>query len=104
LRARVWYRAEANYDPRIALRKLSVPALFVFGDADELVPVPESVSIIESTLRESGHQRAVIKVLPGADHVIRVVQSDGRRTYAPGYLEMMEDWLARTLPGVPRSR
>jgi uncharacterized protein len=104
LRARVWYRAEANYDPRIALRKLSVPALFVFGDADELVPVSESVSIIESTLRESGHQRAVIKVLPGADHVIRVVQSDGRRTYAPGYLEMMEDWLARTLPGVPRSR
>jgi dienelactone hydrolase len=45
-----------------------------------------------------------IKVLPGADHVIRVVQSDGRRTYAPGYLETMEDWLARTLPDVPRSR
>ena len=102
LRARIWFRAEANYDPRIALRKLSVPALFLFGDADELVPVPASVSIIESTLRESGHQPDVIKVFPGADHVIRVVQSDGRRTYAPGYLETMEDWLARTLPDVPR--
>jgi uncharacterized protein len=104
LRARIWFRAEANYDPRIALRKLSVPALFVFGDADELVPVSQSISIIESTLRESGHQRAVIKVLPGADHVIRVVQSDGRRSYAPGYLETIEDWLARTLPDVARSR
>ena len=51
------------------------------------------VSIIESTLRESGHQSAVIKVIPGADHTIRLVQPDGRRTYAPGYLETMEEWL-----------
>jgi len=104
LRGRIWFRAEANYDPRIALRKLSVPALFVFGDADELVPVPASVSIIESTLRESGHRRAEIKVFPGADHTIRVAQSNGRRTYAPGYLETMEDWLRRTVPALPQAR
>lgn len=59
-----------------------------------------SVSIIESTWRDSGHQRGKIKVFPAADHAIRVVQSDGRRTYAPGYLETMEDWLRRTLPGL----
>src|SRR5262245_56142755 len=96
LRTRIWFREEANYDPRIALRKLSVPALFVFGDADELVPVPESVSIIERTLRETGHQRHEMKVFPGADHAIRVVSPDGRRTYAPGYLETLEDWLRRS--------
>src|SRR5262245_56054799 len=76
LRKRIWFREEANYDPLIALRQLSVPALFVFGDADELVPVPASVAIIERTLRESDHRRAEIKVFPGADHTIRVVQSD----------------------------
>ncbi len=97
LRSRIWFRDEANYDPRVALRKLSVPVLFVFGDADELVPVSESVSIIERTLRESGHQRHEIKVFPGADHTIRIAQPDRRRTYAPGYLEAMEDWLRRTL-------
>jgi dienelactone hydrolase len=100
LRTRIWFREEANYDPRMALTKLAVPALFVFGDADELVPVPASVSIIERTLRESG-RRAEIKVFPGADHTIRVVSSGGWRVYAPGYLETMEDWLRRTLPGLP---
>jgi len=49
------------------------------------------VSIIESTLRESGHQGAVIKVFPGADHTIRLVRSDGRRTYA---------WVSRDDGGV----
>ena len=29
--ARVWFRREADYDPTIALRALSVPALFIFA-------------------------------------------------------------------------
>ena len=98
LRTRVWFRAEANYDPRIALRKLTVPALFLFGEDDELVPVAESVAIIEAALSESGHRDFSIKVFPQADHAIYVSQPDGGRVLAPGYLETMARWLARAAP------
>src|SRR5262249_54222902 len=50
LRDRPWYRLEVNYDPTIALRSLAVPALFIFGEKDALVPVERSVAIIRRTL------------------------------------------------------
>jgi len=33
------YKQEMNYDPAIALRSLSAPVLFLFGEGDKLVPV-----------------------------------------------------------------
>jgi pimeloyl-ACP methyl ester carboxylesterase len=89
-----WYRTEMNYDPLIALRSLAVPALFVFGDADQLVPVPRSVEIIRRTLTESGHRDFKIQVFPGADHGIQVPDANGGTQPAPGYLDTVRDWLA----------
>ena len=93
--SRLWFKHEINYDPTIALRKLSVPALFVFGEADELVPVGTSVEIIRRTLTESGARDFTIKVFPGADHGIRVAGADGGMPLAPGYLDTMRDWLRK---------
>jgi len=90
---RVWFKSEMNYDPRIALRKLTVPALFLFGDEDRLVPVQTSIDIIRQTLTESGHRDFTIKTFPGADHGIRLEYSDGRGQFAPGYLQTMRDWV-----------
>lgn len=84
-----WFKAEVNYDPTIALRKLSVPALFIFGDRDWLVPVARSVDVIRRTLAESGHKDFTIRVFEGADHGIQVGSGP-----APGYLELMKTWLA----------
>ena len=95
LRENRWFRVEAPYDPRIALRKLAVPALFLFGESDELVPVPKSVEIIRQTLTESGHRDFTIKTFPNADHVIRVQSADGARTFAPGYLGTTSEWLRK---------
>jgi dienelactone hydrolase len=92
LRERLWFKAEVNYDPRIALRKLTVPVLFVFGDKDQLVPVQTSIDIIRRTLTESGHRDFTIKTFPGADHGIRLESFDGRGQFAPGYLQTMSDW------------
>jgi len=94
LRESRWFRQEAVYDPRVALRKLTVPALFVFGDRDELVPVGESVDIIRHTLVESGVKDFAIKVFPNADHGIRV-DGDGGRQFATGYLATVRDWLRK---------
>lgn len=92
-RSHIWFRLELNYDPGAALRKLSVPALFVFGDKDELVPVTKSVEVIRSVLSDGGNPDFTIKVFPGADHVIFVTDAHGGRDYAPGYREAMRDWL-----------
>jgi len=92
-----WFRAEIDYDPRIALRALSVPALFVFGDRDALVPVDRSVSIIRETMTHPGHPPFAIVVFPGADHGIFVKTAEGRRALAPGYLDTVADWLRRTV-------
>jgi dienelactone hydrolase len=89
-----WYRTEMNYDPLIALRGLAVPALFVFGDADQLVPVPRSVELISRTLTASGHRDFKIQVFPGADHAIRVPAADGSTQPAPGYHDTVQAWLA----------
>ena len=93
IRSSLWFRAELNYDPVPALRKLAVPALFLFGDQDELVPVPKSVEIIRTALSEPPDRDFTIKVFPGADHGIYVTNAGGTRSYAPGYLDAIRDWL-----------
>ncbi len=97
LRSRQWYRSEVNYDPRIALRALSVPALFIFGDRDALVPVEPSVAIIRQTLTDAGHRAFSIVVFPGADHGMFVTAAEGGRTLVPGYLDAIEGWLRTKL-------
>ena len=93
----MWFRREADYDPTIALRALSVPALFIFGDQDRLVPVERSVEIIRDTLTRAGHRAFSIVVFPGADHGIRVTSASGTMAPAPQYFETMADWLRKTL-------
>jgi pimeloyl-ACP methyl ester carboxylesterase len=95
LRSRSWFKVEMNYDPTIALRRLSVPALFLFGERDELVPVAKSVEIIRGVLIQSGHPDFTIRTFPEADHGIRVTAPDGTTRLAPGYLDTMRDWLRR---------
>jgi pimeloyl-ACP methyl ester carboxylesterase len=89
----MWFRLEMNYDPRIALRKITVPALFLFGEKDALVPVPKSVEVIRQTLTESGHRDFTIKTFPNADHGIRLPSPYGGGLVDPGYLDTMRDWL-----------
>jgi uncharacterized protein len=91
----LWFKVEMNYDPTIALRRLSVPALFLFGERDEVVPVGKSVGIICEALTQSGHPDFTIRVFFEADHGIRVSASDGTTRLAPGYLDAMRDWLRR---------
>lgn len=92
MRSSLWFKVEMNYDPRIALRQLTVPALFLFGERDELVPVPKSVEVIRQTLTESGHPDFTIKVFPGANHTMQLT-SDGGYSFVPGYLETMKQWV-----------
>jgi pimeloyl-ACP methyl ester carboxylesterase len=94
---RQWFQVEMNYDPTVALRRLTVPAFFLYGDKDEITPVPASVSAIRATLAGHTDHRVTVEVLPGADHAMYVEDPDGRRVLSPAYLDRMASWLRGTL-------
>jgi uncharacterized protein len=93
-RSLIWFKQEMNYDPLVALRALRVPALFLFGDRDELIPVPESVAAIQRVLKEDPHHDFTIHEFANDDHVMRLDVGDTRGAIDPDYLKTMRDWLA----------
>lgn len=97
-----WYKTEMNYDPVATLRKLKVPALFVFGSDDQLVPVSKSVEIIQQTLAGSGHSDFTIKIFPGADHGLYLRAATGEIELARGYEETMKEWVLKHVVSRPK--
>ncbi len=93
------FRREMTYDPLPALRALRVPSLFVFGDADRLVPVEKSVAIIRETLTQSGAKDFTIRVLHNADHGMYLVSENANGIVDPEYLGTMQAWLTAHVPG-----
>jgi pimeloyl-ACP methyl ester carboxylesterase len=93
-RSAIWFKQEAVYDPVPALRALRVPALFLFGDHDRLIPVEESVAVLQRVLAEDKHHGFTIRVFPNVDHEMRLVTSEAMRAVDPEYLMTMRDWLS----------
>jgi pimeloyl-ACP methyl ester carboxylesterase len=91
-----------DYDPLPALHALRCPLLAIFGAADTLVPVADSVRLIEQALAVSKHPDAQIVVFPDCDHGIRPVTPGQPITSAhraAGFFELIIGWLARRLGG-----
>jgi pimeloyl-ACP methyl ester carboxylesterase len=89
-----WRAAGPNldHDPELDVAGLVCPHLAVFGSADALVPVPESVSAFSTATaaRPGEGPPMTIEVFPGADHRLRV--GDG---FAKGYLATLAAWIER---------
>jgi dienelactone hydrolase len=67
---------------------LRVPALFLFGAEDRLIPVEKSVSVIREVLTQS-YADFTIQVFDGDDH--GMFRSSG--ALDPRYLDTMRKWL-----------
>jgi uncharacterized protein len=104
----------APYDPANEWRKLVVPALLVYGEEDERVPVRRSASRIAQAYFEGRGTALQVMVFPKADHALRVGLLPMRQapvpgaafswgTSAPGYPSRVVDW-ASTIVGLPKSR
>jgi uncharacterized protein len=89
-----WFQHEMNYDPVPALRAVRVPALFLFGDRDQLIPVAESVAAIRRVLAEDQHHDFTIREFPNDDHQMRLTTSAASGAIDPEYLKTMREWLA----------
>jgi dienelactone hydrolase len=89
-----WFKQEAVYDPVPALRAVRVPALFLFGDRDQLIPVAESVAVIRRVLAEDEHHDFTIREFPNDDHQMRLTTGEASGEIDPEYLKTMREWLA----------
>jgi pimeloyl-ACP methyl ester carboxylesterase len=89
-------RAWLDHDPRRALKRLRVPMLAIFGSADRIVPVAESLAIMRAS--RAGRPGALTElIIDGGDHRSLV----GDPPVLPDtYHQRLADWiLAQTLAG-----
>jgi pimeloyl-ACP methyl ester carboxylesterase len=90
------FAREMHYDPVPALQALRVPALFLFGDQDQLIPVEKSVEVIRRVLTQSGHRDFTIRVFPNLDHGMHLTTNGVEGTIDPEYLATMRPGCRRT--------
>jgi hypothetical protein len=72
-------------DPKDYLTRVRCPVLAVFGEDDHLVPSHRSAALYEQYLTEAGNDDVKVVVIPGVGHAF------GLR--APGYADLLTDWL-----------
>jgi len=87
------FRREMTYDPVPALRALHVPALFLFGADDRLIPVEKSVAVIRQVLKRSGRADFNIQVFDHDDHGMYLTTGNNAGELDPRYLDAMRKWL-----------
>lgn len=76
----------SGFDPFPYLQRITVPGLWLYGGADQSIPVERSVSILNA-LKERGQNFTVIE-LPGASHgLLDVPPSD------PSALPILTHWI-----------
>ncbi len=99
--AGAWYtHFDVDYDPVTDFRRWRCPALVIYGALDRIVPVEESAQRIEDAFRKGGERYYTFKIFPGANHNILEAVTGGRdewlmlRNFAPGYFNLMSDWMA----------
>ncbi|MET8163144.1 alpha/beta hydrolase [Streptomyces sp. NPDC005329] len=100
---RLWefLKRKQDHDPVPDTLRLRCPHLAIFGGADPLVPVAESIHRFDTAAcRPDRHHRATLttELFPGADH--RIHPAHGTRP-APGYLTGLTRWITGHADGRP---
>jgi pimeloyl-ACP methyl ester carboxylesterase len=88
-------KRKQDHDPVPDALRLRCPHLAIFGGADELVPVADSIRLLGTTAcHPDRHHRATttVELFPGADHRLQVAGD-----LVPGYLEALTGWISRYL-------
>ena len=96
-----WYWRGRTLDPEPIWHAVKAPVLAVYGGADELLLAQPNAKAVERALKKAGNRNVTVRVFPNANHVLRTLPGlvkgpwDWPRA-APGYLELMTDWMKRT--------
>jgi uncharacterized protein len=90
-------RRIASYNPLDFWRRVSVPALLVYGEGDERVPPRSSASRIAEAYLGSRGLRLDVVFFPGADHTFRLPPTAPGRFQWPrtvaGYPDRVIEWI-----------
>jgi len=78
-----------------------VPALFLFGDRDQLIPVAESVAAVQRVQAEDGHHEFTIREFPNDDHGMRLTTGEASGEIDPEYLKTIKEWLGTQIRNTP---
>ncbi len=97
-----WFRFFISYDPLPALEKTVCPVLALWGEKDLQVPPAENLPPVERALKKSGNKNAVLKILPGLNHLFQTCETGSpaeyariEETFSPAALGMIGDWIQR---------
>lgn len=104
-----WFRFFIDYDPRPALSKLTIPVLSLHGDKDLQVPVKDNVPAIRAALDKAGSKRAIVRTLPGLNHLLQTARTglpmeygSIEETMSPSALSAIGDFIAEVTAPRPR--
>ncbi|MBS0297720.1 MAG: prolyl oligopeptidase family serine peptidase [Proteobacteria bacterium] len=93
-----WYAVRAHLDTGTLWPKLRLPVLLVYGEHDQLMPVPETVRRIEDALDATGAPYTAL-IAPRAEHNLTVRPQPGEPFFwwrqAPGLNDALVAWVAR---------
>jgi pimeloyl-ACP methyl ester carboxylesterase len=82
-----WLRwRNLDLDPVNYWQQIKVPALLMFGELDDVVPVQVSAERIAAALKVAGNKDVTVKIFPKANHTIE---------QAPDFLDTMLDWTVK---------
>ncbi len=94
-------RRIASFDALAEWRRVTAPALLVYGEADERVPPRRSAELIGAAYRGAPGARLEVLFFPGADHTLRLRPSSPNGfawpTTAPGYPARVIDWVLEAI-------
>jgi pimeloyl-ACP methyl ester carboxylesterase len=91
------------FNPVTLLQKIKIPVLAIFGENDTQIDPRQGAEAYQSALEKAGNPFFRIALFPGANHGILLSETGcmkdwGRnRGYAPGYLDLMIEWLGSLL-------
>jgi pimeloyl-ACP methyl ester carboxylesterase len=96
-----WFRYFIAYDPVVELNRLHCPVLALWGERDLQVPPKENEPLVEQALKNAGNKKAVLKVLPGLNHLFQTANTGSvleygqiEETTSTIALAVMGEWIA----------
>jgi uncharacterized protein len=89
-----------DFDPAPFLRRVSVPVLALFGEVDPMVPPEPNVQLLTDALARAGNRDVTVRVFAHANHDFLRARTGLpeeyaalERTYIPGFLETVVQWV-----------
>ena len=101
--AAVQAAAGNGFDPQPYIRELEMPALWLFGEVDQSIPIRQSIENLQAIIDQEGKTNFEYVLFPNSDHVLWESENGTIGEYAithgfhPGVSPAIHNWLAQFL-------